>query len=164
MQNKVKIINSTAIDELSKKAHSASRLRMNHNIHETLDDPVQRLYNAMQLNTYVKPHRHSGNDRWELFQVLCGSAAILIFEANKITEKIVISAAGPNYAVEIPSNAWHSIVCLQANTVLFEIKKGPYLPTSDKDFAAWAPDEETPGAVEFVQWMINAKVGDTATR
>ncbi|KPJ93139.1 MAG: hypothetical protein AMJ53_07995 [Gammaproteobacteria bacterium SG8_11] len=158
----VTIIDSKLLAALSESAQSASRLRKNHNIHLQLDDPVQRLYNAMEPCTYVRPHRHQGSDRWEFFQIITGSAVVLAFDSQgKVLEKILLSDKGPNVAVEIPGNIWHTIASLQSGTVLFEIKKGPYRPLSDKDFATWAPAEGDRLAEEFVQWFVRAEPGQS---
>ncbi len=58
--------------------------------------------------------------------------------------------------------AWHSLVALAPNTVLFEVKPGPYRPTGENDFATWAPKEGAPGADAFVEWMAHAAVGARA--
>ncbi len=160
MNDSVIVIDNKLLTALSETAQTSPRLRKNHNIHTQLDDPVQRLYNAMEPNTYVRPHRHQGDDRWEFFQIVSGSAAILTFEPEgKVLGKVVLSQSGPNLATEIPGNTWHTIVSLQPGTVLFEIKKGPYLPLTDKDFAAWAPAEGERSAEHFVQWFISAEPG-----
>jgi hypothetical protein len=43
--------------------------------------------------------------------------------------------------VEIPARVWHSIIVLESNSVLFEVKDGPYEALTDKNFAQWAPPE-----------------------
>jgi cupin fold WbuC family metalloprotein len=160
MNDTVIVIDNKLLAALSETAQSSPRLRKNHNIHAQLDDPVQRLFNAIEPNTYVRPHRHQGVDRWEFFQIVSGSAAVLTFEPDgKVLEKIVLSQSGPNVAIEIPANTWHTIVSLQPGTVLFEIKKGPYQPVSDKDFALWAPAEGASAAERFVHWFVSAEPG-----
>ena len=162
MNHTVTVIDNELLAALSKTAQSSPRLRKNHNIHSQLDDPVQRLFNAMEPDTYVRPHRHQGDDRWEFFQIVSGSATVLTFEPDgKVLEKIVLSQKGPNVAIEIPGNTWHTIASLQSGTVLFEIKKGPYQPVSDKDFAVWAPAEGESAAEQFVQWLVEAEPGQT---
>lgn len=44
----MKIINKQLLDETSERAKQSPRLRMNYNFHEQLDDPVNRLLNAME--------------------------------------------------------------------------------------------------------------------
>jgi len=162
MADTITVIDNNLLTSLSQTAQSIPRLRKNHNIHAQLDDPVQRLYNAMEPNTYVRPHRHQGDDRWEFFQVVSGSAAVLTFDLQGIVlEKVVLTQGGPNIAIEIPGNTWHTIVSLQSGTVLFEIKKGPYQAVTDKDFATWAPAEGDAAAENFVQWFVKASLGQT---
>ena len=52
----MKIINEQLLDETQAKALQSPRLRMNYNFHERLDDPINRLLNAMEPGTYLRPH------------------------------------------------------------------------------------------------------------
>ncbi|VEB45680.1 Uncharacterised protein [Chromobacterium violaceum] len=45
---------------------------------------------------------------------------------------------------EMPAGAWHSVVSLEPGSVVFEVKRGPYLPLPAADQAAWAPAKATP--------------------
>jgi len=162
MDKTLTVINASLLSALSATARSMPRLRKNHNIHSRFDDPVQRLYNAMEPGTYVRPHRHPHADRWEFFQIVAGRAAVLTFDSQgTVLERLVLSADGPNLAVEIPGNQWHTIASLQSGTVLFEIKQGPYQAVSDKDFAAWAPSEGEEAAPKFAHWFSIALPGQT---
>lgn len=161
MNNKITVIGKRILTALSDTAKSVPRLRKNYNIHPGLEDPVQRLYNAMEPGTYVRPHRHQGAGRWEFFQIVSGSAAAMTFDAHgTVLEKVQLSARGPDYAVEIPADTWHTIVSLEHETVLFEVKQGPYQAVTDKDFAPWAPAEGEPGVTAFIQWLKHANPGD----
>ncbi|WP_455205949.1 WbuC family cupin fold metalloprotein [Kaarinaea lacus] len=164
MPNHAKIITSELISNLSAKAESLPRRRANYNVHEQLEDVVQRLYNAMEPNTYVRPHRHEGEQRWEFFQIISGSAKILIFDdQSTVLQNVQLSNFGPNIAIEIESNAWHTVVPLEPQTVLFEIKKGPYTPVTDKNFASWAPAEGADACTAFTSWFLQAEEGDNAS-
>ena len=161
MQQDLTIIDTDMLTGLSETAKSLPRLRKNHNVHTDLNDPVQRLFNAMEPGTYVRPHRHQGGNRWEFFQIVSGRAAVLTFnEQGVLLEKVELNCRGPRVAVEIPGNTWHTIVSLECGTVLFEIKQGPYQAVTDKDFAAWAPLEGEPGASRLVSWFAEADAGD----
>ena len=70
-----KILSAELTDALMERAAVSARRRANCNIHPTLDDPVQRFFNAMQPGTYVRPHRHTTPLRWEMFLVLQGRLA-----------------------------------------------------------------------------------------
>ena len=49
----MKIINEQLLDETQAKALQSPRLRMNYNFHERLDDPINRLLNAMEPGNRV---------------------------------------------------------------------------------------------------------------
>jgi hypothetical protein len=38
--------------------------------------------------------------------------------------------------------------------VIFEVKEGPYTPVTAADLAAWAPEEGTPEAAAFVEYVV----------
>lgn len=156
----MKLINEQDIQLLIADAGQSPRKRKNLNLHAQLEDPVQRLCNAFEPGTYIRPHRHPEAGRWELFVMLKGEAAILSFDDHgSVTERFVLSEHGPNRIIEIPPNTWHALVALQTGTVLFEVKKGPYRALTDKDFAKWAPLENDPQAPAFVAWYEIAQPG-----
>lgn len=43
--------------------------------------------------------------------------------------------------VELPAGTWHTIVPLLDNSVLLEVKSGPFAPNLAKEFAPLAPEE-----------------------
>jgi len=157
----MKLINQDLFSSLNKTAEKSSRRRAHFNLHPELSDPVQRLCIAINPGSYIRPHRHVSPDKWELFMVFQGSAAILMFGENgQIIERTVISAKGPTYAVEIPEKKWHTLVALEEQTILVEIKQGPYSPLSDKDFAPWAPEEGTENSIFFEKQFRIAETGN----
>ncbi len=154
----MKRIDEAALRTLSAEAAALPRRRKNLNLHETLDDPIQRLCNAFEPGTYLRPHRH-GPGVWELFALLRGRAAVLTFDdGGRVTGRTELGADA-TVLVEIPPAAWHSLVALAPGTVLFEVKRGPYRPTGEHDFAAWAPKEGDAQAGAFVQWLETAAPG-----
>jgi cupin fold WbuC family metalloprotein len=158
----MKTVTSAMLDELSGRAAEAARRRANHNLHPALSDPTQRLLNAVEPGSYVRPHRHTTPPRWEAFVALAGRAAVLLLDdAGTVTARTEIAPGGPVLAVEIEVAAWHSLVSLAPGTVLLELKPGPYSPVTDKDLATWAPAEGAPGAADLVAWLERARVGDT---
>lgn len=161
----MKVIDREGLRALSARAAASPRRRQNLNLHPALADPVQRMLNAFEPGTYVRPHRHAEPGRWELFLALAGSVAVLSFdEAGRVTGRLTLAAGGPTLGVEVPPGTWHGVVALEAGTVLFESKPGPYRALTDKDFAPWAPPEGDPRAAELEAWMRGARVGDVAAR
>jgi dTDP-4-dehydrorhamnose 3,5-epimerase-like enzyme len=49
--------------------------------------------------------------------------------------------------VQIPAGTWHGFVVLEPDTVVMELKPGPYRPS---EFAGWAPPEGDPSATSFL--------------
>lgn len=148
---------------LSAEAAAAPRRRKNLNLHTEAADPIQRMCNAFEPGTYVRPHRHTAGGVWELFVVLSGAAAVLTFDdAGRVTDRAELDANGPLRCVEIPDGAWHAVASLAAGTVLFEVKRGPFVPTPAHDFAAWAPPEGDARCAEFESWLGRAQIGESA--
>ena len=58
----MKIIDSELLDWICKQAKENPRLRMNYNLHTELDEPVQRLLNALEPGTEIPVHRHRHSD------------------------------------------------------------------------------------------------------
>lgn len=151
------------LNTLSQQAKSADRLRKNFNIHSAVSEPVQRLINAFEPGSYVRPHRHVLAEQWELFVIVRGEAVVLLFDDDGtvlVREKLNTDDA--SRIIEIPANTWHTIFATCPDTVLFECKPGPYMPLADKDFAAWAPAENTAQAAGFISWFTQAQPGDSA--
>lgn len=159
----LKIISEKQLYRLSGDAAASPRLRKNLNLHAVPEDPIQRLFNAMEPGTYVRPHRHARPEGWEVMLAVRGAFAILVFdEQGTVLHRVELSGSGGPAAVEIPAYTWHAVVSLAPETVMFEVKPGPYSPLDDKGFADWAPLENDPLAETFVTWYESAQPGARA--
>ncbi|NJC87532.1 MAG: cupin fold metalloprotein, WbuC family [Methylococcaceae bacterium] len=157
----LKTISHTQLAKLSQSARQLPRRRKNLNLHPVLEDPIQRLFNALEPGTYARPHWHARPDGWELMLAAAGAFDILIFdESGRLTDRIELASTYGNLLVEIPPYTWHSLVARQPQTVMFEVKPGPYQALDDKDFAVWAAPEGSLAAVDFLAWMETARPGD----
>jgi cupin fold WbuC family metalloprotein len=155
----MKLIDQTLLAELSAMACAAPRGRKNYNLHAELTDPVQRFLNAMEPDTYVRPHWHADADKWELFIVLSGAISVLIFtDDGVVSERLELGVDGTR-CIEIPPQTPHTLLSRAHGTVVFECKRGPYTAMTDKEFARWAPAENTPGVAAFMEWLVNAQPG-----
>lgn len=153
------IFHKSEREKLFATSRNKERLRINHNIHPHLSDPVQRLFNAMQPLSYVQPHRHIGSDAWEAFVLVQGEGVALTFdEDGRVTHRAHLCFDGARM-VEIPTSTYHTVLALAEDTLFFEIKRGPYNPNKAKDFASWAPMENEPGSKKYALWMQTALVG-----
>ena len=55
---------------------------------------------------------------------------------------------GVGEVIDIEARVWHGVLALAPDTVILEIKRGPY-DESDKVFANWAPAENADGMAEY---------------
>ena len=150
----IKVIDRKLMEETSEKAVLSPRRRMNHNFHE-LSDGVQRMLNAIEPGSYIRPHRHLDPDKMEMFIVLKGKGAVITFDDDgQILEYFMLEAGGETLGVEIPPGVWHTVVSMEEGTVFLEVKDGPYVPSTDKDFAAWAPLADTPDADRYMAGLL----------
>jgi cupin fold WbuC family metalloprotein len=157
----MKAIDRRLFDSLCEQADDAPRRRAHHLLHDAHDEPVQRLLIGLQPGTYFRPHRHTQPPKWELMLVLRGAAAWLGFDdQGRVTGRTEAGAHKSAKGLEYPAGTWHSLVCLAADTVLFECKPGPFAPVADQDLAPWAPAEDEGRAGDYVRWMLSAQPGE----
>lgn len=152
----LKIVSPQILDELSLKANNSPRKRLNHNFHDYLADPINRMLNAFEPGTYIQPHKHENPDKREVFIVLRGSLVVVIFDdSGNPVEFVLLDPNKGNHAVEVPPGVWHSVVSLESGTVVYEIKDGPYVQIDDKNFAKWAPKEDDAKCGEYLAWLTD---------
>lgn len=156
----MKYVDKVIIEELLKKAADNPRRRAHHNLHTSPEDPIQRLCVGACIGTYIRPHRHAEPHKWELFIVLQGTAAMLIFDqTGVVTERIDLVPGMQSTLAEVPPRVWHTLVVTSPAAVLVEIKPGPYLPLPEMDFASWSPPEHSQSAQAFELRMREAGCG-----
>lgn len=157
----MKRIDNALFEVLCAEAEQAPRRRAHHLIHGSHGEPVQRMLIALQPGTYFRPHRHLDPPKWELLLVLKGAAAWLGFDdEGRVSARLEAGAHKTSKGLESPEGAWHALVCLAANTVIFECKPGPFAPVAPDDFAPWAPAEGAAEAADYVRWMLRARPGE----
>ena len=147
----MKLIKQQTLDGLSRQAAQSERRRRNLNLHDDYDDPCQRLFNAVEPGSYVRPHRHIHSPKPECLVAVRGRMALVIFDELGDIEQIV--PFGDSYdvlAVELPPDVWHMLVALVPGSVFFEAKAGPYDPSLDKEFAPWAPADNSAAAEQYL--------------
>lgn len=148
----IKLITDSLLDATSDKAKQSTRLRMNFDLHDSTDEPVNRLLNAMEPGTYVRPHRHLSPEKAESCIVLRGSLDILIFDdEGRLIQRETVSPRNGLYGFDIPPGIWHGLVVNVPDTVVYEVKTGPYTPVAESDLAPWSPDvKDREGVAAFL--------------
>ena len=74
------IIDNQLLDQVSGQAKESERLRMNFNLHETLDAKAQRLLNALEVGTVLPIHRHRHTA--ETYILLRGHINVMFYNAD----------------------------------------------------------------------------------
>lgn len=121
------IIDDALLDQVTQHAKESSRLRMNYNLHDSLESKAQRLLNALEPGTELPVHRHLHTS--ETYIIIRGRMNVLFYNDDKqLTEKCELCAQYGRYGVHIPVGQWHTLEILESDTVIFEVKDGPYTP------------------------------------
>ena len=120
------IIDTELLDKVSEQAKASPRLRMNYNFHQSLDELCHRFLNAVEPGTEVPIHKHPTKD--ETFVILRGKVRVTTHrDDGSIIEDVVLSADEGRYGVNIPKGVWHTIEAMEADSVIFECKEGPFV-------------------------------------
>jgi cupin fold WbuC family metalloprotein len=128
----MEIINDSLLDLVSGLARENLRLRMNYNFHKSLDAKAQRLLNALEPGTLLPVHRHQNTE--ETYVLLRGRLRVLFYnEKKELIETEDLNITEGKYGVNIPIGQWHSIEVLEKETVILEVKDGPYSPLKEED-------------------------------
>ena len=128
------VIDEILLNETSAQAKNSERLRMNYNIHSSLEDPVNRMLNALEPGTIVPIHRHMNPYKNESFVVLRGELDVLLYNDDRqIVEKITLNPLKGNYGIDIPGEIWHTLDVKDSGTIIYDVKAGPYSPIVPED-------------------------------
>jgi cupin fold WbuC family metalloprotein len=147
------VIDQVLIEQKIEDAKKNSRKREIHNLHSSDQEGLHRMLNSIQPGSYLRPHRHLDPPKDEAFVLLKGSAGFVIFDEEqglKKKEFILLDLRRGTYGIDIRAGVWHALFSLEPDTVLYEVKPGPYTPLTDKDFAPWSPRDNTPDAARFL--------------
>src|SRR3954469_23209575 len=116
-------------------SQSSPRRRVIQPFHRDESATLQRMFNAVQPDSYIPPHRHLHPPKAESWVVLRGALAFFTFDAHgSIEEWGEMRAGGPLVGVDLEPGVYHTFIALEPDTVVFEVKSGPYSPASDKAF------------------------------
>lgn len=125
------IINNELLDEVTTKAEESPRLRMNFNLHDSLDAKAQRLINVLLPGTVLPIHRHRYTA--ETYIMLRGKMFVVFYnDLGAQIERYLLDPAIGNYGVQIPAGQWHGIEVIEPSAI-FEVKDGPYTPLQPED-------------------------------
>ncbi len=151
----VKVIDDALLDDLTHQARQSPRLRQHYNLHTSYDDPCQRLLNAIEPDSYLRPKRDVTKPRIKLLVALRGKFAMLRFDDDgKVLSVHPFAAGMPNNAaaaVEVEPDCWTTTISLASGSVLLETRPGPFDAACLGDFAPWAPKPDTEAAISYLK-------------
>ena len=121
------------MNDLTAKAKSSPRLRMNLDLRNSAADGSQRMLNALEPGTPLPIHRHTKSS--ETVVCLRGRLVEEFYDEleKTCTESIELSPNGPVVALNIPIGQWHTVRVLESGTVILECKDGAYEPIGPED-------------------------------
>ncbi len=150
-QNDLTLLSRKLLDNVCEQSRQSPRRRIIQPFHKTEADLLHRMLNVAQPDSYVRPHRHLDPPKAEAWVVLAGALAFFTFEEDgRIARCVRAEAGGDVFGVDLVPGVYHSFVALRADTVVYEVKTGPYAPSNDKSFPDWAPAEGTDEAVQYL--------------
>ncbi len=125
------ILDDTLLDDLEAKAKQSPRLRMNLNLHDSLDSKAQRLLNALMPGTVIPIHRHRHTA--ETYAILRGRMFVVFYDSmGGAVERILLDSRSGHYGVHIHKGQWHAVEVIEPSVIL-EVKDGPYMPLQPED-------------------------------
>ena len=96
-------------------------------------DQSQRMLNVLMTDTVIPIHRH--NDTSETVVVCRGKVReeFYVAEGSK-TAEFVLESGGECPGNQVPMGQYHTLVCLEDGSVIFEAKDRAYDPEGTEDF------------------------------
>jgi cupin fold WbuC family metalloprotein len=143
------ILDNKLFDEILEKAQSSPRRRMSFDLRtqaripglageDVADgwaDMSQRMLNVLMTDTVIPIHRHTETS--ETVIVCRGKVREEFYDSHgvKIAE-FILEAGGECPGVQVPKGMYHTCVCLESGSVIFEAKDRPYDPVGTEEFLA----------------------------
>lgn len=126
------IIDQKLLDSLSEQAKANPRLRQSLDLRTTPDDKSQRMLNALEPGTIMPIHRHRNSS--ETMVMVRGALKEYFYDdEGQLTNEIIMRPNSENSIIQIEKGQWHSLECLEPNTIIFEAKDGQYEPLTQSD-------------------------------
>lgn len=126
------VIDNKILDELSAQAKANPRLRQAMDLRNSPEDLSQRMLNALEPGTVLPVHRHHASS--ETVVLLRGKIEWIFYDDNgNETERVILDANSEPRMLNVERDRWHSLICLEPNSVLYESKNGAYQPLAEDE-------------------------------
>lgn len=99
---------------------------------EPWTDMSQRILNVLMPDTVIPIHRHNESSETVIICRCKVRAEFYDDNGQKIAE-FVLQAGGECPGVQVPMGVYHTCVCLEPGSVIFEAKDRPYDPVGTEE-------------------------------
>ena len=107
------------------------------------------MLNAMHRGSYIPVHRHLNPSLCESGVVLRGCVGVVVYDDEGVViHRQKVGRGCDACGFDIEAGLWHGLVVLEDDTVIYEVKQGPYTPISAENIAEWTPAVDDQQAVE----------------
>ncbi|SFU72281.1 cupin fold metalloprotein, WbuC family [Pustulibacterium marinum] len=148
-------ITSQIVEDATQMSQESPRKRIIYPFHKKDEDTLHRMFNVVQPKTYIVPHYHLNEQKSESIIVLKGGIRFITFyDDGKIKSYQNVYAGSNVFGVDLEPSVIHTFLVLEPDTVIFEVKPGPYVKSTDKSFMDWAPKEDDLDAEEYLNELL----------
>ncbi len=92
------VLSDEALQTTVRASRDSPRRRMIQPFHRSEQDTLHRMFNAVQPDSYIRPHRHLDPPKAEAWIVLRGAVVFFTFEENgAIRDCVELRASGPAF-------------------------------------------------------------------
>ncbi len=131
------VIDTALVLQKASDSRNNDRRREIHAFHEGSGDTLQRMLNALQPSSYIRPHRHANPAKAENILLIQGSLAFVVFtQDGGIDDFLLLDQKAGNVGIDCKAGVWHTFFALMPDTVIFEVKPGPYDAANDNECAS----------------------------
>ncbi|HEX05267.1 MAG TPA: cupin fold metalloprotein, WbuC family [Bacteroidetes bacterium] len=146
-------------DELIERTIAASRNSQRKRIilpfHDGASNTLHRMFNAIQPGSYIRPHRHQNPAKDEALLLLRGALKFFTFhEDGRVDQVRNVAANTTEFGIDVRAGVFHTFIATEQDTVVFEVKPGPWSAATDKDFATWAPEEGSDECADYLDQLL----------
>lgn len=125
-------LDNELFDKVQELAEASPRRRMHFDLRTGADDQSRRMLNVMMTDTVIPIHRH--NETSETVVVCRGSVREEFYDdQGNLIDSYVLTAGGECPGIQVPMGVYHTCVCLEPGSVIFEAKDRKYDPERTED-------------------------------
>lgn len=139
-------------EECKLLAENSPRRRYGKILHKPGDE-FNQAFNFLLSDTYMQPHHHPSNEKIEKIRIMEGKIAVLFFDDGGEAIKSAILEKNGETEINVPAFSWHTYVVLSDYAITYETMIGVYNPATWKEFAKWAPPENTPESEKYLNFL-----------